>query len=231
MYMLKTLAIIGTAGRGGVEMTPTHWEVMTTVTSMAVALGYDQMISGGAAWADHSAVAVYNANPGQLHLHLCLPCKFHMPDEESEEDTSWPMFADDGSRDWRTNPGGTANHYHRKFSEAVWDYEYQSLAQIAEAIKGGATSQTGRGFHARNKDVVHSADAMLAMTLSPGMSPEKGGTGHAWGQFKSHKKGYPKLHIPLGRVVEALKGPVSVESVKAALETTYTNLEDLCLPT
>src|SRR6202035_3134051 len=59
--------------------------------------------SGGAAWCDHLAVSLYLESKNAIKLELALPCNF-------END----KFQDNGSTDWRINPGRLANYYHQK---------------------------------------------------------------------------------------------------------------------
>ncbi|ORY40659.1 hypothetical protein BCR33DRAFT_767849 [Rhizoclosmatium globosum] len=121
------------------------------------------LVSSGAAWADHSAVSLFLLNPNsKLTLHF--PCRFLLEQSRIE---------DNGSSDWRKNPGRTANQYHERFSRAL---NLDSMAQISEAIKAGAVVATeAGGFHARNSKIAQQTKRLIAFTWSTGKTPEKSG--------------------------------------------------------
>lgn len=121
------------------------------------------LVSGGAAYGDHIAVRLFLAHP-ESSLTLHLPCKF----DKKYEDT--------GLKDWRTNPGNTANYYHSLFSK---NEGINSLNEIEQAILAGANILVYKGFHKRNLEVAKS-DIVLAFTYSKGNSPTDGGTKHTW---------------------------------------------------
>ena len=158
---------------------------MQSVTRLMVNLGYDEFVSGGAAWADHSAVSV--SNECDVGLHLCLPCDF---------DLELMQFEDNGGPSWRTNPGKTANHYHHHFSDTVYGDHTATLRVLGTSLLGDATYEVGKGFHARNKLVEARAVACVAMTMSDLREPMDGGTKHTWGLFRTWPT-KPTLHVPM----------------------------------
>lgn len=76
--MFKTLAIIGTAGRGEDKnkLTLDHWNIMIAIAEEVAAKEKAlDLVSGGAAWADHVAVELHLKQPGRYPLKLWLPEK------------------------------------------------------------------------------------------------------------------------------------------------------------
>lgn len=197
---MRVLAVIGTAGRQG-GLTARHWNIMRLVAARVYAGGFDGLVSGGAAWADHVAVDLFlRPITDRPMLDLCLPAV--------------PVgggFEDSGVRDWRSNPGGTANHYHRKFSRRLWGDPDRSLGEIDEALgRLGCNSSFREGFHARNELVAMRANAMLAFTMAKGPTPADGGTKHTWSLFRG-----PKLHVPLGVVERCVRVVEPIEVSRA----------------
>jgi hypothetical protein len=95
-----TLAIIGTAGRkeDKQKLTSYIWEEMCRKAELLCKkleseLGPIALVSGGAAWADHVAVAMHCWRPADRPLTLWFP--------EKEKDLE------------------TARHYHKHFSEMI----------------------------------------------------------------------------------------------------------------
>lgn len=125
--------------------------------------------SGGAAWMDHLAVLAFltTADQGST-LDLYLPA-----------DWVWtvPQFEDTGERDWRTNPGGTANYYHKLFSGLM---RANTLQDIETARRRGAVLHVIPGFRERNAVVATKGDVVAAYTWGQ-ERPEDGGTQHTWG--------------------------------------------------
>jgi len=62
------------------------------------------LVIGGAAWADHIAVNLYN-NGAYPNLELYLPCRY--------DNCS---YYDNGESHWSRNPGKISNYYHKLFS-------------------------------------------------------------------------------------------------------------------
>ena len=183
------IAIIGSAGRGedGPKITRTvytrayEW-LLSELADVPVLERH--LRSGGAAAMDHLAVELYLAGAA-ASLTLILPCEW--------EPTKL-QFADTGERDWRTNPGGTSNHYHREFSRRLQRSPWaESLAQIQQAINRGAVVHVVPGFHNRNVPVGH-VDRLYALTFGH-FSPKDGGTKHTWDHSPAPFKRHVGLHL------------------------------------
>jgi hypothetical protein len=176
---MTRIAIIGTAGRRDdaarlsrdtfmamVRVARAHIDELRANGHFSASDEPVVAVSGGAAWADHVAVSLFlSGHVDMLELHL--PCPFDMANRR---------FQDDGTRDFRTNPGGTANYYHRQFSAKMGG---NTLDGIRRAIDSGAIVKIGDGFHGRNKRVAQSQH-MLAFTFGDGDVPKDGGTKHTW---------------------------------------------------
>lgn len=191
---MKELAIIGTAGRreDAERLNQDVFDYMCGyAASIVTDLGPTRLISGGAAWADHVAVALFNNGIGdELVLHLPAPfanCKYQ-------------------GNHWK-DPGSIANYYHRSFSNKTHEHR---LLQIQKAIDAGARIHVYNGFHARNYVVGRAHDYLLAFTygtLSGSWSqydPEwthhelaglkDGGTAHTWDNSRSTIKEHVNLN-------------------------------------
>jgi len=186
---MTTIAVIGTAGRQGLH----HQMDLSTVKWMEqqvieLAAWTARLISGGAAWADHTAVRLFLNHRIQFpELELFLPCPWRY---------DRVRFQDSGIRDWRTNPGGTANYYHRLYKERTG---IDSLAEINQAIQEGAKTHVGSGFHGRNTQVAATATQLIAFTFGQGDEPDDGGTLHTWHEAK--KCGVECIHKTLPEMV------------------------------
>lgn len=190
------VAIIGTAGRGKEPMTLALFDAMVQAAreTMTHTLGLDpkecQLVSGGAAWADHVAVALF-LQGDVAGLTIYAPCAFV---------GAAAGFEDTGAADWRINPGKSANHYHARFSKAV---KRDTLAEIAAAQQQGARISVGhtaaKGFHARNKSIAAAATHMIAFSWGEGPAPSDGGTAHTWNQCKLDST--YKKHIGLRQLI------------------------------
>lgn len=145
------------------------------------------LISGGAAWADHVAVTLFLR--GKVHgLELCLPCEWNSIKSE---------FHDNGKKDWRVNPGRTANQYHRKFSSVIGR---SSLQELQIAGDKGASFNVYNGFHQRNGVIADKCDKTISLTWASGNAPTSGGSLDQWRKCKK-----PKEHISLMPLVKELK--------------------------
>lgn len=178
--MIKTLGIIGTAGRSNSRpLTGEDWAfIRETAEQYAIDNGYDRVVSGGAAWADHAAFMV-SLNRG-LPLILCLPCAWDYTNHQ---------YVDSGDTRWWANVGGVANSYHEKFKKVTG---VPSLEQIYIFMDYNQNKDSfftyykdsfftySDGFHERNKAIVHYADEIIAFTTSTGDTPNDGGTKHTW---------------------------------------------------
>uniref|UniRef100_A0A1X7UQN9 Uncharacterized protein n=1 Tax=Amphimedon queenslandica TaxID=400682 RepID=A0A1X7UQN9_AMPQE len=156
-----------------------------------------ELVSRGAAWADHIAVSLYLLEEvNGLILHF--PTKFITKNEK-------PHFFDTGEKNWKTNPGRTANLYHEAFSNEIKD---NSLQQIYSAIAIGAKYREHKGFHERNSFVAKS-DYLIAFTWSYKEEPKKGtGTYDIW---KKCSKGTRKIHVLLKSLVDS---PAAMEPME-----------------
>lgn len=164
-----TLAIVGTAGRkeDAKRLTRKHFEAMCIVaTGLLEQINESNypithLVSGGAAWADHVAVRLFldKKAPG---LRIFMPAAW--------EDGS---YHDTGARDPHTNPGGTANYYHKLFQQNA---AINGLSDILIAQAHGAELiPVLKGFHARNA-LVAKSDFILACTFGDGKTVKEGGT-------------------------------------------------------
>lgn len=185
---MSNVAIIGTAGRrdDGPKCTRALYvalldEVQGTLAQVAPRPGELRLRSGGAAFADHIAVTLYLMGRADT-LDLYLPAAW---------DTTRRQYVDTGVFDWRTNPGGTSNHYHRQFSARMGSGS--SLAGIAEAIERGARVHVVPGFHNRNAPV-GDVDYLIAATFGHGDAPKDGGTAHTWGISRARWKHHINLN-------------------------------------
>lgn len=144
------------------------------------------LVSGGAAWADHIAVILWNRNePHVSGLKLYLPAKWL---------SDIPRFLDNGCSDSYINPGKYANMYHRAFADKTG---IDSLNQIEQAIiKGAIIDDTNKGFHARNTKIAEECDVLIALTFGPDKYPRSGGTLDTWKKSKTNRK----IHIPIGKL-------------------------------
>lgn len=190
------LAVIGTAGRGtdAARMSPALYDVMYARTVAAMRdWNVRTLVSGGAAWADHLAVRAFLEGEADS-LRLFLSARF-----DGRRFAAPPA---DAAR--------TANHYHSEFSKSLG---IDTLAQIGEAERKGATISSHAGFKTRNLEVAAVASHVLAFTFGAGRGPavavpddeafgsafeagvKDGGTAHTYAQCW---RADAKLHVDLG---------------------------------
>ncbi len=179
------IAIIGTAGRKEDEplLRPDSFTRMVDAVRQLLPEGPVTLVSGGAAWADHVAVALFLENPARFKLVLELPAEFDLKKQaytETAPKNGERLYGND-------NPGGTSNHWHRKFREKTGR---NSFADIAKAIELGADIRIGNGFFARNSDVA-SADRAIALTFGRGAMLKDSGTADTMGKFLGRGVGVP----------------------------------------
>jgi hypothetical protein len=142
------------------------------------------LVSGGAAWGDHVAVALYLEHRPLAGLELHIPCAWS---------SSNKAYEDTGSTDWRVNPGHLANSLHRSFAAAV---SRETLTEIEMAKHLGAVLvDTDKGFHARNTAIAASSDYLIAFT-SDETEPISGGTADTWKKFTRETKRRVHVNIP-----------------------------------
>ena len=179
------IGIIGTAGRDkSINMTRALWDWMVAdAKDKMEGNQHVHLISGGAAWADHIAVALFLQNIVE-HLTLHLPAPF------TGRFVGPQMSA-----------GNAANYYHDRFSKVIGE---DSLAQIAEAATKpnchGTFEPAAIGYaamFARNQKVATGCDALLAYTFGTGDNPADGGTRNTW----DHCTG-KRIHVSLPRQIE-----------------------------
>lgn len=157
-----------------------------------------ELVSGGAAWADHVAVqlflgeerlsgavtadAVVDKNPfGALRLHL--PCNF---DEKANQ-----FFSD---KKQKKDPAVLANTLHGYMS---FKTGYRTGTQLSNAKRNGAVFVVHDGFHARNAHVAKS-EYMIAFSWGKTEPPE-GGTRHTWSLAACEK--HKRAHVALSMLV------------------------------
>lgn len=103
----KTLAVIGTAGRGadGTKLTPFHWTAMVAAAyEVALSEKVTDLVSGGAAWADHVAVAMSGS----------FPVKLYIPEWERDLDI--------------------AAFYHRRFSGVIKEDTWSQVHAVSNIV-------------------------------------------------------------------------------------------------
>ena len=165
---MNRLAIIGSAGRkdDADKLTLSVWNDMKrAIYRFVTEHEIKDVISGGASFADHLAVGLFNAGFIDT-LTLALPCEF---------DWNAGQFLDTGYRgkeSWKTNPGATSNYYHQQFSRVIGK---SSLEEIKTAIYKGAKVEVGDGLMARNS-IVAGADIVIALTFGDKERVKPGGT-------------------------------------------------------
>lgn len=177
------LAIIGTAGRGsdGQNLTPAVWNrAKRLVLDFIQKYKTTELISGGAAWADHMAVELFNKKLVE-RLVLALPCPFDVIQKE---------FIEQGAK----SCGATANYYHHLQSRKL---NKNTLEELAKAIKSDAEIIVGNGFLNRNLIVANRADGVLAITFGDKQKLKDGGTAHTMSNFIKKKTNKYAFHLDL----------------------------------
>jgi len=111
----------------------------------------------------------------------------HLPTRLYAE-TEVPQFYDNGSKDWRINPGRTANKLHKEFGKKLNE---DTMKHLSSAAYLGAEICVHSGFHERNSHVAAS-DYLLAFTWGSGDVPMEGGTMDTWKKCRGRK-----YHVPL----------------------------------
>jgi len=154
------------------------------------------LYGGGAAWSDHVVIQTYldlklsSDKEYNVNLQMFLPCQFDLDNE---------MYVDNGSSDWRKNPGRSSNNYHKKFAKSLGDTSGKiTLMQISTVIKHGASVTIRNGFHARNTDLA-SVENLIAFGWF-NEYPESGGTADTWKKTNASCK---RLYVDLKRLMTA----------------------------
>lgn len=185
------ISIIGTAGRAtdGDRLKKDDFGTMfLAVNRICRELSREKnyeynLVSGGAAWADHLAVFSFILGiPNKLFLEL--PCYF----------TEGGEFLDTGVNDYKTNPGRTSNYYHQLFSKKTGIDSLLQLKSVAE--KPNCVTSCGEGFFERNSKIAEKSDHCIALTFGDKDVLKDGGTADTMTKFL--KKGTGKsFHIDL----------------------------------
>lgn len=140
-------------------------------------------------------------------LKLHLPCPLQVAGPA-------PLFRDNGQADWQSNPGRTANVYHRSFSRSLGR---DSIAEIVAARgRGAVLVDTHKGFHARNTALAKDVDVLVAFSWGQGVCPVDGGTADTWRKCNARRK----LHVPLG-TLGSLKRPADDDGDLPAVDDPY----------
>lgn len=175
----KILAIIGTAGRGtdAVRLTLPLWNNMKrTIYRFIKDREITHVISGGAPFADHLAVGLFNAGHVST-LTLALPCSFNW--EKAEFVAGHEPL----------DPAGRLNQLHAQFSRVIGK---ESRQEIKTAIYGNGHASAevvqGHGFHARNDIVAERADEVIAFTFGNGPELSDGGTAYTGREYLKRGK-------------------------------------------
>lgn len=175
---MNRIAIIGTAGRDKTKpMTLALWNWMLDEARSHMPV-HAHVVSGGAAWADHLAVALFlEGSAHELTLHLPAPFRNGKFDGPSSSSAS------------------AANYYHERFSNVIG---VDSLAQIdavadMDPVHGSfePAAYGYGGMFARNAKVA-TCERMLAFTFGPGSVPADGGTLDTWNKCRGNR-----IHVSL----------------------------------
>lgn len=184
----KTLGVIGTAGRDKSKpMTAKLFDSMCFhLWEEIEAYGKPiNLVSGGAAWADHVAVAVWlklvelgHPNVGKLTLHLPAPW-------------DWERTCYQSSK-----CGDVSNHYFNRMEQTT-GVDHRAELQMALGLGGchfdnAPPTANMAAFFQRNKLVAQESDFLLAYTWGCGDAPDDGGTADTW-----HKCRGERVHVPL----------------------------------
>lgn len=186
MILGSPAAIIGSSGRGDEARKFTSSALFDRMVErvekvltddLKLPLPFRFLSSGGSAWSDHVAVALFLAGKAR-HLLLELPCK-------------WDK--DKSCFDCKSEEGQRLNQLHRAFSRVRG---VDSLAEIQAAMKlPGFMYQVRRGFHRRNDALAKECMYLIALGWSETDKPESGGTLYTWDKCKrlSHRRIFVSL--------------------------------------
>lgn len=189
--MVNTITIAGTAGRkeDGESLNKDLYSKMVDRTFELIIdeiitrpNGRIGLVSGGAAYADHIAVLLFLAHPSIFKLTLCLPTILEAK-----------AYLDTGEQDWRTNPGKTANYYHKRFNQVTGANSFDEMHQAKQL---GAQLEAYAGFHARNK-VMAKSDAAIVLTFGEKEIKDGGTKNMADSYLKFHPENSLLKHIAL----------------------------------
>ncbi len=179
------IGVVGTAGRdGNTRLGPVLYaNAFHKLAELVGPLPKPwHFVSGGAAWMDHLAVLAYLGRGTQpITLDLHLPCPWVVEQRR---------YLDNGLRDWKENPGGTMNYYHRLFGGMM---RGDTLLDVHNALQTGAVAHVHPGLRARNLGIAQNVDQLIAFTWGA-EGPPLGGTAHTWATCPAH---VVKRHVSL----------------------------------
>ena len=172
------IGIIGSAGRGEDNE---RWNKKVYINCFNKLLEYINnlgleskeltLVSGGAAWADHLAVSCHLSKRCK-ELNLFFPAAFMLPECEFQS-----MF---------NAVGGTANYYHRAFSQKMGGNTLQGISKV---IERGAKFESFNGFKKRNLEIAKNSDILVAFTFNNSNTPKpNSGTLHTWNNCKGVRR-------------------------------------------
>lgn len=193
------LAIIGTAGRAtdGKILASRPDLYLDTMKRAALKVAdltnSTTLLSGGAAWSDHIAILLFLDNPSRFRLQLELPAPL-------VTDGDGKSFDDNGTGNFKNNPGAVSNHYHRLFKKALiklqpnWSpfIDFKRIYDYAEY-----SSRVTYGFLNRNLIVAREANHCIAMTFGNGAQLKDGGTAHTMSHFLARENHGKAYHLDL----------------------------------
>jgi len=184
---IKSVAVIGTAGRDkdktyDLELWCAMWEDARRRFVSNV-----ELVSGGAAWADHIAVSLFLADPEQFKLRLYLPSVFAQHTYR---------FVGPAS-----SSAAAANYYHERFTQQTGIDGRREIATAMTmpgcTVEMEPSAEGYGGMFARNSKVALASDACLAYTWGQGKEPADGGTKDTWDKITGRK-----VHVPLDRCLK-----------------------------
>jgi hypothetical protein len=199
MSIATTVAIVGSAGRkeDARRMNSDHFTFMLNAVQHQIEEVWRlsptnvRLVSGGAAFADHVAVALHRLRPqhySRLTLHLPVPFN-----------TTRTAFDAAGI-------GSFSNAGHRTFCRQMGWNENQSLLElcrlssdgvnviVSEPARVAGASPPGVSSYFDRNRVVAQSDYLIAFTFTEAgaTQPKEGGTAHTFAACRG-----TKVHIPL----------------------------------
>lgn len=206
---MTSLAIIGTAGRKEdaphLASDPKRYytRMLDCARRVANIVGADTLVSGGAAWSDFMAIALFLEAPTRYRLLLELPEKLDVSSEHKR------VYRDTGEVDWVNNPGGTSNHYLRAFSKQCHSFMGSFFPWVPYedvSLNPMCTITVTKGFKERNLEVAK-AYHCLAMTFGDKRQLKDGGTAHTMSAFLAREGHGDSYHLDLN-TLSLYKGAV-----------------------
>ncbi len=175
------VSIIGTAGRSYEEQKQLNATVYVKMIQKSLdiicnewklSLDNVRLCSGGAAWADHVAVALF-LTQSTNGLTIYFPCKY---DEKT------------GRCDDTDYCGKRSNQLHEKFNDSIGSRNSFDDFRLAQMKNNNVIFDTScKGFHARNSFVAKS-EYCIAFTFGTDENePKEGGTLDTWRKCKGTK--------------------------------------------